>query len=160
MWDRAWNTLKLVYLYLQYWVVGLDEEAFQITKGNYLLALGMFPAAARAYKRALQDSRSPYVHASLGCCYLNMGMPDKAVQSLRTAYTTTPRADFGVSLAHALLEAGEDDESARLYSLLRQSSDSYSAELRAELVRLEEALGTARADRKVLGQLHDASRDA
>lgn len=159
MW--AWGALKLVYLYLQYWIVGLDEEGFQITKGNYLLDLGLYPAAAKAYKRALQDSRSPYVHASLGYCYLNMGMPDRAVQSLRTAYAKTPRADFGLSLAHSLLEAGETKESERLLALLKGGADSYTPEMRAELGRLEEALAAAAADRLVLGEhLRDASRDA
>ena len=141
--DRAWCTLKLVYLYLQYWLVGLDETGFQVTKGNHLLDLGLYPAAAKAYQRALKETQSAYVHASLGFCYLNIGLFDKAVSSLRSAYSKNPRADVGVTLAQALLEAGEREEGARLHALLSQSAGGYSPELRAELVKLEEALAAS-----------------
>lgn len=158
---RAWGTLKLVYLYLQYWFLGLDEEGYQVTKGNYLLDLGLYPAAAKAYRRALKETESPFVHASLGFCYLNIGLFDKAVQSLKIAYSKKPRTDFGVSLAQALLEAGEHDESARLYAALKQSADGNSAELRAELVRLEEALAAAADARNLRDRaLREVSGDA
>jgi tetratricopeptide (TPR) repeat protein len=158
---RAWSTLKLFYLYLQYFLVGLDEEGFQVTKGNYLVELGLYPAAAKAYQRALKETQSPYVHASLGFCYLSIGLSDRAVQSLRAAYLKKPQPDFGVLLAQALLEAGEPEESAQLHALLKRSEGTYAPGVRAELIRLEEALAASDgAPRPTDIVVQGASRDA
>lgn len=46
MWARAWTIARLIYLYLQYLVVGRDEEGFQILKGGYLIDPGAYAAAA------------------------------------------------------------------------------------------------------------------
>jgi tetratricopeptide (TPR) repeat protein len=138
MWRRGWGFLKLAYLYLQYLMVGLEEENFQVAKGNYLMELQHYAAAARAFQRALRDTQSPYVHASLGYCYLNLGMPTEAVTSLKTAYAKVPCAEFAIVLAHALLDTGERQEGAELLAHLKRSLDTYPADLQAELTRLEE----------------------
>src|SRR5262245_30048103 len=62
--------LKLLYLYLVYLTVGIDEEAYQIRKGTYLIELDSTAAAAKAFERALEGTNSPRVHAALGYCHL------------------------------------------------------------------------------------------
>lgn len=131
---------KLVFLYLVYWLVGLDEEEFYVMKGNYLFDGELYAAAAKAYQRALRDTQSPYVTASLGYCYLNLGLHAKAVEHLRRAYSRRTTPEFGTALARALFEAGDLEESRHLHAVLIQSADSYSAELREELMGLGVAL--------------------
>lgn len=99
---KVFTAIKLAYLYFLYWVVGLDEEGFQESKGGYLFDLGNFSAAARSYQRALSGTKSPRLHGSLGYCYLNLGFHDKAIQSFNCALErkADPVNEIGLAWAH------------------------------------------------------------
>lgn len=118
MWRAILGHLKLGYLYLLYWLVGLDEEGF----------------------------------------YVMIGLHDKAVEHLSHAYSRRAMPEFGTALARALLEAGDPDRSQHLHAVLMQSADSYSSELREELIKLGEALSTSAAH--VGEALQEARKDA
>ena len=137
---RLWTFVRLVYLYGLYLLVGLDEGWFQIMKGHYLVELGLFPAAARAYQKALRETKTPSVRASLGYAYLCAGLPDRAVEALREAYSKEPNPDFGAILAWALNENGDRAESEALCLSLSARLSEYSPETQENLTRLAESL--------------------
>ena len=104
--QRIFGYLKLLYLYMAYWLVGIDEEGYYIRKGNYLVDLEHYAAAAKSYSNALRETKSPYVYAALGHCYIELGLFDKAATQLQEAYSRRPRTDFGIGLARSLFESG------------------------------------------------------
>ncbi len=130
--------LKLLYLYLLYWFVGLDEGWFYITKGNYLYDLEYFPAAAKAFKKALKETESPYVYSSLGYCYLNCGITDKALKYLNIAYSKKSTPEFAVGLVYAEYENGNFQKSKELYESLKEQSKGASSEFQESLEYIEE----------------------
>ncbi|MDY7036779.1 MAG: tetratricopeptide repeat protein [Thermodesulfobacteriota bacterium] len=117
---RIWSILKLLYLYLAYFAVGLDEEFYYISKGNHLLDGGFFSAAAKAYKRVLKETQSPYVYSSLGYCYLNVGLYDKAIENLEIAYSKKSTPEFAVGLIRAKYENGDYEESKKLFQSIKK----------------------------------------
>jgi tetratricopeptide (TPR) repeat protein len=128
---RTWAVVRLIVLYLECWIVGLDEEGFQVAKGNCLADLRLYSAAAHAYSRALRGSKSPLIHAQLGWCYLNAGMPDRAIASLTLAYARTARHDIGMTLVQAHVQAGNVTEGSRLLTVLKQAVPEGSTQIRA-----------------------------
>ena len=136
---RAWTILKLVYLYLQYFLLGLLEEGFQIQKAGYLCDLGLFAAAAKAYQKALRETQSPFVQASLGYCYLCLDLPEKAVEYLGRAYERRPIPNVGATLLQALRANGDTSRARELSEKLKRSREKLSPEAREVLARYEAA---------------------
>lgn len=132
---------KLAYLYVVYWLVGLDEEGFQVTKGHYLFELGRYSGAAEAYRRALADTQSPGVCGSLGYCYLNLGLYAKAVELLEKALEKKPDPIFETGLAWSLLRLGDASKSRAVVAKLRSSSLTLDPWVTSELAKLEIELG-------------------
>ncbi len=134
---RVWIIVRLAYLYLQYFLVGLVEDGFQIQKGGLLCDLGHFAAAAKAYERALRDTQAPFVQASLGYCYLCMGIPDKAVHWLSKAYERRASLDVGMTLFQALRANGELERAGQLAQELEVSQERLSPQARQVLAEFE-----------------------
>ncbi len=137
----AFIVLKLLYLYLQYFVIGLTEDGFQIQKGHYLCELGQYAAAAKAYELALRDTHSAWVVGALGYCYLCMQITDRAVEYLRQAYTRRSDPELGVTLLQALWQNGDTSEAESLYVLLKQEATKLSRDAQAALQAYEAARG-------------------
>jgi len=140
MWRGAWASVKLLVLYLEYWIVGLSEEGFQVAKGNQLSALGFYSAAAHAYGQALKGTQSPWIHAELGWCYLNMDMADKAVESLTVAYTRMARPDVGLILVQAFIAAGKLSDASRLHAALKEAISPAASDLQDTLSKVQRLL--------------------
>lgn len=109
--NKTLNYLKLFYLYLTYWFVGLDEEGFHWQKGDLLADLGHFHQAIYAFNKAKKDLKTYYVLGSLGCCYLQIEDYERALAAYREAYqqAATPEIIWGLAVSE--LEAGNLEES-------------------------------------------------
>lgn len=145
MLKKAWAGIRLVVLHLEYWIVGLGEEWFQVSRGDLLFELERYPEAAGAYSRALQESRSSMIQVRLGWCYLKMNMPNSAVEHLTTIRSQSRHPEVGMALLHALIQAGKMPEAARLRGELGKTIPESSTDMRAELSELGAMLKEATA---------------
>ena len=98
---RIWIILKLVYLYLGYFLVGFPEEYFHIKKGNYFVNLRWYHRAIHNYKKALEDSDNPHIHSILGYCYSRIRTPLDSVQHYRKPHEKIrdPKIDLGLAMS-------------------------------------------------------------
>ena len=138
---KAVAAFKLAYLYLLYWTVGLDEDWFQISKGNHLFDLGSFPTAAKAYQRALAGTQSASLHGRLGYCHLNQGLYDKALASFRMALEKKDDPVHQIGLAWSYLGLGEDSNCQAVVARLRSDPRACDSWIDAQLKELDESLG-------------------
>ncbi|MBN2435626.1 MAG: hypothetical protein JXK07_10215 [Spirochaetes bacterium] len=118
--------------------MGVDDEWYLITKGNYLYDLEFFPAAAKAYKKALKETESPYVYSSLGYCYLYCGLPDKALKYLNIAYSKKSTPDFAVGLVYAEFENGNVQKSKELFENIKNQTHEISEKLKESIAHIED----------------------
>jgi tetratricopeptide (TPR) repeat protein len=118
----------------------LDEEGFQISKGSYLIEMKVYTAAAKAYQRALKETDSVYVHSALGYCYLCMGIYDRAINILNTAYKRKPNLDVAIWLAYAHHHSGNKQECEAFYRVLKESNEPKSEEVLEEIQNIEAML--------------------
>lgn len=137
---KAIIAAKLAYLHVAYWLVGMDEEGFQITRGDYLFELGNYSGAAEAYRRALADSPSPLVHGRLGCCYLNLGLYGKAVELLEKALERKPDPVLETALAWSFLGLGDASKCRAVVTRLRSGTSTLDSRVTSELAELEAAI--------------------
>jgi tetratricopeptide (TPR) repeat protein len=140
------TAIKLAYLYYLYWVVGLDEEGFQESKANYLFELERFSAAAKAYQRALSGTTSPRLHGNLGYCYLNLGFPDKALQSFNSALERKADPVHEIGLAWAHLGLGDVSSCEALVARLRRDNGAPDAWVSNQLGELDIRLRESRTN--------------
>jgi tetratricopeptide (TPR) repeat protein len=131
-----WSILKLGYLYLCYWLVGLEEEEFYIPKANYCADIGWYNVAIRTYEKALNESSDPMIHAALGWCYSEIRNDEKALEHYRIAYSKKASPEFGVGLAFAEYTVGNLNEFQKIYSGIKDLEEDLSPELKTELVKL------------------------
>lgn len=119
-------------------MVGIDEEFFYISKGNHLFNGGFYSAAAKAYKNTLKETQSPYVYSSLGYCYLNGGLYDKAVQYLEIAYSKRTTPEFAIGLIHAKYENGDYEGSKKLFEQIvnMNSRDTHEVQEKIDNLKL------------------------
>jgi len=107
--------LKLIYLYLSYFIVGLTEEGFQYQKALYLSELGYYHAAIRALKKAEKDLNTSYVHGLIGWCYIQLECFEKALSYYRKAYEQSENPEIILGLAVSELHAGDLSNSKEFY---------------------------------------------
>ena len=119
----VWISLKFIYLYLAYWLVGLTEEDLYITKGNYFADLGKFHSAIFAYKKALKESEIPSIYAAIGWCHLSMDEDTKALEYYRKAYEKINRYDVSVTLAFLEMENGNFEECRKVFINIKEKRD-------------------------------------
>ncbi len=131
--------LKLVYLHLLYFFVGLEEDSFQISKAEHLFALGKYSAAAKAYQRALEGTKSSYVYGWLGYCFLNLQQYEKAAENLELSLQRKVDPAFQSGLAWAYLGLGADEKCRSVVQTIRGRGALSEREL-AELERIEAQL--------------------
>lgn len=133
---RIWSIFKLGYLYLCYWVVGLEEEEFYIPKANYCADIGWYNVAIRTYEKALNESTDPMIHAALGWCYSEIRYDEKALEHYRIAYSKKASPELGVSLAYAEYAVGNLIEFQEIYSDLKVLRENLPIDYKSELDKL------------------------
>ena len=117
---------KMIYLYLLYWLVGITQEDFYISKANYLIDLGLFDSAIKYYEKALSESKDPLIYACLGFCYLQKGKYNLAVENYRIAYKKNKLPNTKIGLAIAELNNSNKEESIILYQDLEKDYHKFN----------------------------------
>jgi tetratricopeptide (TPR) repeat protein len=145
---KCWSVLKMVYLYVAYWFVGIPEEVFHRYKGNYWVELNSYHRAIRSYKKALKDSNDARLHAMIGYCYSRMGNNNEAVEFYRAAKNKIHDQRVDVGLARSEYEARNIDKSDEVIQQVRTQEIDLSTE--RTLDHLEEQIAVVRRERKKL----------
>ena len=135
-----WILIKLFYVHLAYFLVGLDQEQFYIARANYFTELKWYSYAIGNYKKALKESTDPLVIAALGYCYLMVGDYEKSVRYYREAYqkSKTPVISFG--LAHAELNKGNIKEAKKVLRKLSEKENELESYHIDELNKLKQKI--------------------
>jgi tetratricopeptide (TPR) repeat protein len=123
MLKRAWIIIKLIYLHATYLLVGIDDEAFHIYKGNYFTDLNWYYRAIRNYEKALIKSKSPRLHLALGFCLLRVGRFMDSLEHFRIAYQKINQPDVALGLAIAEYETGNIERCRELVQKLNSSEN-------------------------------------
>ncbi len=122
--ERVWIILKLIWLYLRYWTIGLTEDYYHISKANYYYELGHYEIAIRGYKRALKDSHNLRlrIHEMIDYCYSQLGRGSEGTDYYRKSFEESNDPLIGLGLAKAEFRRGNLDESQDLINDLRKTS--------------------------------------
>jgi tetratricopeptide (TPR) repeat protein len=115
---RIWIVAKLLYLHMAYFFVGMTEEQFHITKGNYFLDLHWFHRAIPNYQKALRETPDPMIHLTLGFCLMQIGKFHDSVKHYRIAYAKLNKSDVALGLAISEYETGNIDRCRELVQQL------------------------------------------
>jgi len=147
---RCWKIVKLVYLFLGYWVVGLPQEYFYIKKGKYFVDLNWYHRAIRNYKKTLRDSDDPHIHSMLGYCYSRIGTPLDSIEHYNKAHDKIrdPKIDLGLAISE--FESGNIEKSVEIIQEVRRSNDRLESPDVEALDWLEKRIEMAKKGRKDL----------
>ena len=126
---RVWIILKLIWLYLQYWTIGLTEDYYHISKANYFYELGQYRRAIRSYNRALEDSHNLRlrIHDMIDYCYSRMGRSNDGLDYYRASFKKTNDPLIGLGLAKAEFNRGNLEQSQDLINSLRNTSHRFDS---------------------------------
>jgi len=116
---KIFSSIKLVYLYVLYFFVGLDEDYFYNEKGNRLAEIGANRAAIKALERANKDLQYPKIFGAIGWSYLQLEQYENALENYRKAYENDESLEILCGVAVAEMKAGSQDESKRIYEILK-----------------------------------------
>lgn len=123
---KLWIYFKLFYLYLLYWFVGITQEDFNLSKAIYLADLGFFDSAIKYYEKALSDSKSPLIYASIGWCYMTKGDFNLAEEYYSKAFNKSKGNYYKLGYAISLFHNNNVDKSLLLYQELQNNQDKFS----------------------------------
>ena len=123
-----WISLKFIYLYIAYWFVGLSEEDFYITKGNYFADLEKYYSAITCYEKALRESEMYSLYASIGWCYTAIDNDTKALEYYRKAYEKIKSHYITVPLASLEMEFGNLDKCKDVFEKIQENRDELPEE--------------------------------
>ena len=138
--NKIWALIKLFYVHLAYFLVGLDQEAFYIARAYYFTDLEWFNYAIGNYKKALKESTDPLVTAALGYCYLMVGDYEKSVKYYREAYQKSKDPVISFGLAYAELNKGNIKEGKKILQSLSKKENELEPHHLDELNRLKQEI--------------------
>jgi tetratricopeptide (TPR) repeat protein len=140
MLKQIWTIIKLFYIHLAYFSVGLDQEHFYIARANYFTELKWFSYAIGNYKKALKESADPLVIAALGYCYLMVRDYEKSVKYYREAYQKSKNPVISFGLAHAELNKGNIEEAKKVLQILTEKENKLEPYHIDELNKLKQKI--------------------
>ncbi len=143
----SWAFLKNLYWAVAYYLVSLTPEEYHIRKANNWVAVQRYREAIRNYRKALKYREDSRVRAAAGWCYAQLGMTEAALRNYRRAYKRNKHPRFALELAFAEYWVGNISEARKLVGIARDSYQEMDPEDRADLQRLEEAMGKSPPDR-------------
>ncbi len=126
--QTVWTTFKFIYLYIAYWLVGLEDEDFYITKGNYFADLGKYYSAIKCFKKALNESQMYSLYASIGWCYIAIDNDAEALINYRKAYEKIKRHYVTVPLASLEMESGNIDNCKEVFESIKEKREELPEE--------------------------------
>jgi tetratricopeptide (TPR) repeat protein len=115
-------------LYIAYWLAGLEEEDFNITKGNYFADLEKYYSAIKCFKKALNESEMYSLYASIGWCYTAIDNDAEALKNYRKAYEKIKRHYVTVPLASLEMESGNIDNCKEVFENIKEERDELPEE--------------------------------
>ena len=128
----------LVFITLSYWLVGVPEENYRITKGNAWCDLRRYGCAIRNYEKALKEKEIPMVRAAVGWCYAQLGMNDSCVAHYRKAYQRSKSTEIALGLAFAEHSAGNWDESRQVLKEITAAASTDYERYASDIERLRQ----------------------
>ena len=140
---QIWAIIRLFYIHLAYFLVGLDQEFFYVARANYFTDLGWFRYAIGNYKKALKESTDPLVTAALGYCYLMVGDYEKSVKYYREAYKISDNPVIPFGLAYAELNKGNIKEVKKVLQILTKKKHELEPYHITELNKLKQKIKTS-----------------
>ena len=123
-----WISIKFIYLYIVYWLAGLSEEDFYITKGNYFADLEKYYSAINCYEKALHESEMYSLYASIGWCYTAIDNNTEALKYYRKAYEKIKRHYVTVTLASLEMESGNIEKCKEVFKNVKEERDEIPEE--------------------------------
>ena len=138
--NKIWAIIKLFYVHLAYFLVGLDQEAFYIARAYYFADLEWFNYAIGNYKKALKESNDPHVKAALGYCYLMVGDYEKSVKYYREAYQKSEDPVISFGLAYAELNKGNIEKGKKVLQVLSERKNELEPYHITELNKLKQKI--------------------
>ncbi len=123
----------LCYVTIVYWLVGVDEEYYRVTKGNIWGDLQRYSRAIANYEKALKEREAPVVRAAVGWCYAQLGKNDSSVYHYRLAYEKSKSTEIAIGLALAEYSVGNVVGSRRVFEgiigNMATNYEKYAAEI-------------------------------
>ncbi len=111
--------IKLVYLYLLYYLIGMEEEGFYYRKALYLTEIEEYFSAIKSLKEAEKDLKTSYVWGLLGWCYANVEQFEKSLHYYQLAYKTDKSESIVCGLAMSEAHAGNVGKANLYLELLK-----------------------------------------
>jgi hypothetical protein len=139
LFERVWNLLRLIYLYLTRRRYAQHEGQFYEIRGDCYWGIGWKVGAALDYHGALKKSEDPAIvglHAKLGFVYTELNMADRALQHCRIAYDKDESPAIGIALAYALYNTRNMNEFMSLCLQLQLAASDVPPELQSSLTGL------------------------
>ncbi len=126
--NKVWIAIKFLYSYIAYWFVGLAQEDFYISKGEYFADLGKYHSAIKCYKKALEESEMSFLYALIGWCYMNIEEDTLALENYRKAYEKIKKHYVTIPIAYLEMENGNRDECKEVFSNIRETIEELPEE--------------------------------
>jgi tetratricopeptide (TPR) repeat protein len=134
------TTLKMIYLYLLYFLVGLSQEDFYVSKANYFADLGYYNSAIKYYKKALSIIKMPTIYSMIGWCYLQQDIFEQASEYYSKAYEKLKTPLIVIGYAISEFELGNYNMSENLCKELNDQSSNLPKQVLVSLEELQEKL--------------------
>jgi tetratricopeptide (TPR) repeat protein len=93
--------VQLCFLTLSYWLVGMADDYYYVSKAPAWCDLRGYSQAIRCFQKALRESEMAFVRASMAWCYAELGMTEQALAHYRAAYQRNKHPQIAVPLAWA-----------------------------------------------------------
>jgi len=117
----VFSIFKIIYITLGYYLVGLGDDEYYYSKGNFWAEVGNYQRAIKNYKKVLQERDDSDVEALIGWCYAAIGMSGLALKHYRNAYEKDKQPKIAIGLASCEFTSGNLEESKRVLSRLKES---------------------------------------
>lgn len=114
------TVFKFIYLYISYWLVGLAEEDFFISKANYFADLGKYHSAIKYYKKAIKEDELYSIYGAIGWCYAALEQYQLSLENYRKAFERIKRHEVTVILAHLEMEYGDSEKCKMVFESIKE----------------------------------------
>jgi len=119
--SRILACLRLVYMELQYWLVGLTPETYHHAQASAWEDLGKYDRAAKHLRAYLENSDKPQMRGWLAYCYAKLEQWPDAAREYTTAISKWSHPSLILGLAEAKLHLGDIANAAALAALVEGS---------------------------------------
>jgi hypothetical protein len=137
----ASSLAKIAFVTAGYYLVGMLPEQNHWLKGDAWARIGAYRWAAWHFRKYLKYSDDSAGRMALGWCYLNLRMPESAVEHLRLAYHKDKRPEYGCYLAQGELDVGNLTAARSVLAEISARRQGLGPDLESYLSRLESKAG-------------------